>query len=180
MAAVGIVAVLASAGCASGAAAPTGKQAEATAAAVEYASKTPPAAAQMICDTEIQGEIADALALAAVPVPQPHWADHVFTCDYALPMGRLVMSVTVTPSDAAARTALAAMRTGLPNAAEEPGLGQQAYSNDSGTVVAVKDNMVLRVDPTGLPDDLGTVHEHRIDFARVIAAGVFNCWQGPS
>lgn len=180
MAALGIATVLVSAGCASPAAAPTRTQGEATAAASQYASKTPPAAAQMICDDEIRGEIGDALALAAVPAPQPHWADHVFTCDYALPMGRLVLSVTVSPSDAAARTALAAMRTALPNAAEEPGLGQQAYSDDSGTVVAVKDNMVLRVDPTGLPDDLGTVHEHRIDFARVLAAGVFTCWQGPS
>lgn len=176
---LGVAAALVAAGCASPAAAPTGTQAEASAAAVQYASKTPPAAAQMICDEEIRGEIADALALGSVPAPQPQWADHVYTCAYALPMGRLVLSVTVTPSDAAARTTLTSMRSGLPNAVTEAGLGQAAYSSDTGIVVAAKDNMVLRLDPTGLPDDLGTVHEHRIDFARVIAAGVFNCWQGP-
>lgn len=180
MTVLSVAAALVSAGCASPAAAPTGTQAEATAAAVQYAGNTPPAAAKMICDEEIRGEIADALAVPSVPAPQPQWAGHVYTCAYALPMGQLVLSVTVTPSDAAARTKLAEMRSGLPHAAAEPGLGQEGYSGDTGTVVAAKDNMVLRVDPTGLPDDLGTVHEHRIDFARVIAAGVFNCWQGPS
>lgn len=176
---LGVAAVLVTAGCASPAAAPTGTQAEATAAAVQFAGKTPPAAAQMICDAEIRGQIADGLALGSVPAPQPQWANHVYTCAYALPMGPLVLSVTVTPSDAAARTTLTSMRSRLPNAAAEAGLGQAAYSSATGIVVAAKDNMVLRVDPTGLPDDLGTVHEHRIDFARAIAAGVFNCWQGP-
>ncbi|MGZ4566085.1 MAG: hypothetical protein ACXVFZ_04530 [Blastococcus sp.] len=134
----------------------------------------------MVCSDEIRGEVADALALTTVPSAQSNWADHVYTCTYALPMGRLVLSVTVAPSDAAARTDLAAMRAGLANAAPEPGLGQQGYSSDAGIVVAAKDNMVLRVDATGLPDDLGTVHERRVDFARVIAGGVFNCWTGNS
>ena len=178
---IGIAATaLAAAGCASSAAAPTGTRAEAAAAAAQYASNTPPDAAKMICDQEIRGEIADALALGSDPVPEPGWSDHVYTCTYALPMGRLVMSVTVTPSDAAARKELSGMRAGLASAAPEPGLGQEGYSADNGTVVAAKDNMVLRVDATGLPDDLGTVHERRIDFARVIAAGVFSCWTGSS
>jgi hypothetical protein len=46
--------------------------------------------------------------------------------------------------------------------------------------VAAKDNMVLTVDPSGLPDDIGATHEHRLDFARVMAAVVFNCWTGAS
>lgn len=39
--------------------------------------------------------------------------------------------------------------------------------------------MVLRVDATELPADLGTTHQRRIDFAQLVAAGVFDCWTGP-
>ncbi|MEU2348262.1 hypothetical protein [Modestobacter sp. NPDC049651] len=45
-------------------------------------------------------------------------------------------------------------------------------------MVAVKDNMLLHVDATGLPDDLGATHERRADLARLLAAGVFACWDG--
>lgn len=154
--------------------------AEASTAAAEFARNTPPAAARMICDDEIRGEIADALGVVSLPAGQSGWADHVYTCTYAPPMGQLVLSVTVAPSDAAADKALAGMRAGLPNAAPDSGLGQESYRSDAGTVVAVKDNMVLRVDATGMPDDLGTVHERRVDLARTVAGGVFNCWTGNS
>jgi hypothetical protein len=150
------------------------------AAAAAYASNTPPTAAQMVCSDEIRGEVADALNLTSVPAPTATWADHVYTCTYALPMGRLVLAVAVSPSTTAARGQLDTMRGQLGASTPEPGLGQQAYSAPAGTVLAVKDNMVLRADATGLPDDLGVTHERRLDLARVIAAGVFNCWTGNS
>lgn len=132
----------------------------------------------MPCSDEIRGQVADALSLASVPAPQATWADHVYRCAYTLPMGQLVLSVTVAPSDSAARNDLLAMRTELAATDPEPGLGQQAYGNLAGTVVAVKDNMVLHVDARGIPDDLGATHERRSDFARVIASSIFSCWNG--
>jgi hypothetical protein len=149
-------------------------------AAAQYASDISPPAAQMVCSDEIRGEVADAVKVASVPAPVSAWADHVYTCTYTLPMGRLVLSVSVSPSTAAARDHLGKLRVQLAATAPEPGLGQQAYSAAPGTVIAVKDNMVLTVDTTGLPDDLGATHEKRLDLARVIAAGVFNCWTGNS
>lgn len=146
--------------------------------AAQYASNTPPDSARMICSAEIQGEIADALGLQSVPAPASSWADHVYTCTYTLPMGRAVLSVQVTPSPTAARSRLSALRTDLGATAAQPGLGEAGWSASNGTVIAAKDNMVLTVDPTGLPDDLGTVHEHRVDFAVVIAGGIFSCWNG--
>jgi hypothetical protein len=170
------------AGCASTATSSTGAgsapPADAPAAAAAYASGTPPAAARMVCDDEIRGEVAAALGLATVPAPQPAWADHVYTCPYVLPAGPLVLSVTVTPSDAAARAALQTARGGLASPAPEPRLGQQAYGDAAGTVVAVKDTMVLRVDATALPDDVGTAHLSRLALAEEIAAGVLDCWAG--
>jgi hypothetical protein len=149
-------------------------------AAAQYAANTPPAAAQMVCSQEIRGEVADALNLPSVPAPTSGWADHTYTCTYAPPMGRLVLSVTVTPSTTAAGGQLETLRGRLPGAAAEPGLGEQAYGSPTGTVVSRKDNLVLSVDATGLPDDLGNTHERRLDLARVITAGVFNCWTGNS
>lgn len=146
--------------------------------AAEYARNTPPDSARMICSDEIEGEIADALALESVPAPASSWADHVYTCTYTLPMGRAVLSVVVTPGPSAARQQLSTLRTEHGATTEQPGLGEAGWSAPDGTVLAAKDNMVLTVDPTGLPDDLGTVHEHRVDFAVVIAAGIFSCWKG--
>jgi hypothetical protein len=147
--------------------------------AAQYASNTPPPAATMVCDEdELRSAIAAGLGVDSVPAGTSTWADHVYTCTFTTPLGRLVMSVTVTPGNADARGRLAALRTSLAATTQEPGLGQEAYSAASGTVVAVKDNMVLTVDPGGLPDDIGATHEHRLDFARVLAAAVFSCWTG--
>jgi hypothetical protein len=134
----------------------------------------------MVCSDEIRGEVADALGLTADPAATSGWSDHVFTCDYAVPEGRLVLAVAVSPSSAEARAQLETLRGRLGADTEEAGLGERSYSAPAGTVLAVKDNMVLSVDATGLADDLGATHEHRLDFARVIAAGVFNCWIGNS
>lgn len=160
--------------------APAVHSAAAAAERAQYDSNRPPAAARMVCSDEIRGEVADALGMAANPAATDGWADHVYTCDYALPMGRLVLAVSVSPSNSAARDQLAALRRQGGADTQEAGLGDQAYSAPAGKVFAVKDNMVLRVDATGMSDDLGATHEHRLDFARVIAAGVFNCWTGNS
>ena len=175
--------LLALAGCGSTPAASSSSAPSSTAAAsaaeVQYASNKPPAAALLLCSQDVRGEvIADALNVPSVPAPQSSWADHVYSCTYALQQGRLVLAVTVAPSDAAARTDLKSMAGQLGATTQEPGLGQKAYSTTAGTVVAVKDNLVLRVDATGMADDLGDTHEGRLDFARVIAAGVFSCWTG--
>jgi hypothetical protein len=160
--------------------APAVSSAAAAAEAAQYSANTAPDAAQMVCSDEIRGEVAGALGLTSTPAATSAWADHVYTCDYALPMGRLVLAVSVSPSSAAARDQLATLRRQAGAGTQEAGLGQQAYSASAGTVLAVKDNMVLRVDATGMPDDLGATHERRLDLARVIAAGVFNCWTGNS
>jgi hypothetical protein len=180
-----VAAALVLAGCASAPAAESSGSASTTssddaAAAAQYTRNTPPAAARMVCSDEIRGEVADALNLESVPAPESTWADHVYGCSYAPPMGRLVLSVTVDRSSGAADRTLQTIRNGLAGAAAEPGLGERAYGSPAGVVVSKKDNLVLTVDATGLPDDLGDTHESRLDLARVITAGVFNCWTGSS
>ena len=186
---IGLLAgLLALAGCAStpaasGSSAPSSKAASSAAVAsaeeLQYATNKPPATALMLCSQDVRGEvIADALSVPSVPAPQSSWADHVYSCTYALQQGQLVLAVTVAPDDATAADDLRSMAGRLGATTQEPGLGQKAYSTKAGTVVAVKDNLVLRVDATGMADDLGNTHEGRLDFARVIAAGVFSRWTG--
>jgi hypothetical protein len=180
-----VLAVLVSAGCAASrpAAQPTASPtttADPSSAAAQYAGRTAPDAARMICSDEIRKQVAGSLGLDVVPTPQDSWADHVYTCTYTLPVGTLVLSVTVAPSDDAALPQLDAKRAQLGAADPEQGLGEQAYSAPAGVVVAVKDNMVLVVDATALPDDLGPGHQRRITVARLLAAGVFACWTGES
>ncbi|MCU1615545.1 MAG: hypothetical protein JWO98_3085 [Frankiales bacterium] len=163
---------LIAAGCAAG------PPSDAPVAAADYASNTAPTAAQMICSKDVGGQIAVALNLGSAPAPQAAWANHVYTCTYTLPTGRLLLSVTVAPSDSAARGTLQAMRRQLATSKDERGFGQQAYASPTGALIAVKDNMVLRVDATGLPDELGATHQGRTQFAEVVAAGVFQCWSG--
>jgi hypothetical protein len=151
-----------------------------SAAAAQYASPTAPASAQMICSDEIRSQVTGALGLDSTPTPQSAWADHVYTCTYAVPMGTLVLAVTVAPSVAAAGAQLDARRAQVGAADPEEGFGERAYSAPGGVLVAVKDNLVLTVDATALPDDLGAGHQRRIDVVRLLAAGVFACWTGAS
>ena len=147
-------------------------------AATQSTSNGPPAAAEMVCSDEIRKQVTDALAPVAVPAPQATWADSVYTCTYAVPGGPLVLSVAVAPTDAGAADTLQTMRTQLGATEPEPGLGEQAFGAEDGTILAVKDNMVLHVDATALTVDTGAVPTSRIALARLLAAAVFNCWIG--
>lgn len=176
----GVLLLLVVAGCAAGRADDSPAAATSAVATTTSPAGDPPAAARMVCSDEIRRVVTGALALQSVPPPASSWADSVFTCTYALPAGTLTLAVVVAQDDNGARAQLETLRSQLGAATPEPGLGERAWSAPDGTVLAVKDNMVLHVDAAALPDDLGPVHEHRIDFARVLAAAVFNCWSGNS
>jgi len=79
-------------------------------AAAQYASNTPPDAAEMVCSDEIRIQVKGALGLDGLPTPQSSWADHVYTCTFAVPVGTLVLAVTVAPSVEAAGAQLDALR----------------------------------------------------------------------
>src|SRR3954454_16408139 len=159
-------------------ASPTTTTIDPSAAAAQYASPTPPSSATMVCSDELRREVKGALGLDSTPMPRSAWADHVYTCTYAVPMGTLVLAVTVAPSVDAAGGRLDALRAQLGAADPEEDFGERSYSGPAGVLVAVMDNLVLSVDATALPDDLGPGHQRRIDVVRLLAAGVFACWTG--
>ena len=141
----------------------------------------PSRAAKMICDTPARQAVGVALALPGVPPATEDWADHVYTCTYALPGGSLVLRVKELADVPAAQRDFEEQRadlgpyeaiTGLPS------LGLPGFKTQDGNVVFVKDNMTLRVDATGLLAEVGRNRVSRGDFAYQVATNILGCWTG--
>jgi hypothetical protein len=121
------------------------------------------------------------LSLPSTPATTTAWADHLFTCTYHLPTGRLVLSVKEPPDTATATTYYSTLRqqSGVthPLTAAQ-GLGNPGFESANGTVVVLKDGKVLRVDATGMPQVSGPNMIARADLAYEVATDILGCWQG--
>ena len=140
----------------------------------------PPQTASMVCGPEIRGSIKTLLALPGPPAGTSTWANGRFTCTYALPQGRLVLSVQQSTDAAAAQTYFSALRIRTQTATTLTGLtslGLPAFQSDNGIASFVKDNLTLEVDATGLTATVGPEHTSRGDFAYTVATDVLACWQ---
>jgi len=138
----------------------------------------PSETAAMVCGDDVVGDVSRALALATPPATTSTWADQLFTCDYALPMGPLVLSVKESPTTSAAAEFFDGRSQQLGGAAPALGLGERAVATPDGTVVVIKDAMTLTVDATGLPEVFGDNGQRRKDFAYEVASIVLGCWTG--
>ncbi|WP_138731518.1 hypothetical protein [Modestobacter excelsi] len=167
------------AGCASADAAPGAAAAAPPSSSPSAVDQAPPSGtAAMVCGADVVGDVSRALALSMPPVTDSTWADQLFTCDYSLPMGPLVLSVKESPDAAAAAEYFDGRQAELTGAAAALGLGERAFSTPTGTVVVVKDAMTLTVDATGLPEEFGANGQRRSAFAYEVASIVLGCWTG--
>jgi hypothetical protein len=132
----------------------------------------------MICDDDIRSKVEQALDLPAAPRTVATWADSVYTCRYALPMGPMTLSVRVLPGDAQAAARLAADQRSTTGAHPLAGLGERAWGTQAGTAVVLKDNQILTVDATRLPAVVGSSKLTRSDLAFELALEVLGCWTG--
>ncbi len=130
----------------------------------------------MICSNEIRDDIAQVLAVRAVPRPSARWVDHVYTCTYRLPMGTFVLSVTESSNPSAAQEFAKGLRSALGRTRDVAGLTTTAFSTPPGLVALVKDSDTLQVDASRLPAQFGSQHEKRADFAYEIASDILGCW----
>jgi hypothetical protein len=138
----------------------------------------PPASAAMICDADIKSKVGEALGLAGPPSTEWHWSNGVYACDYDLPMGRMSLQVTVLAGARQARTLFDADRARTPEARPLVGLGERAFGTEDGTVLVLKDNQLLVVDTTRLPQEFGANGQRRTDLAYEVASDVLGCWTG--
>jgi hypothetical protein len=147
-------------------------------AASPVADGQPSAAAAMICTAKTRQGIGTALGLAGPATATATWHDHVYTCDYRLPYGRLVLSVTEAADANAAGRQLATLRRLLGSPELLPGLTTGAFGTAGGIVALSKDNDVLEVDASRLPAVFGSQQEQRAAFAYEVASDVLGCWTG--
>jgi hypothetical protein len=145
------------------------------------AATGPSDSAKMICAPETQHNLAMLLGLHAPPHSVASWEDHVYTCTYHLAQGPLVLSVTESASDAAARRYFSSLQAGNGQAHALRGLeslGLPAFETSDGTVAFVKDNMTLQVDATRLPPQVGAKRSTPTSLAYTLATDVLGCWNG--
>jgi len=138
----------------------------------------PPETATMVCGDEIRTKVKQVLGLPAEPATGSTWAHSVYTCTYALPQGPMTLTVQVLPSNARAGSKLDADRTATTGAQPLAGLGERAWGTDAGTAAVLKDNQILTVDTTRLPEVFGANDQKRTDLAYEVASDVLGCWTG--
>jgi hypothetical protein len=138
----------------------------------------PSETAAMVCGDDVVGDVGRALALPGPPATTATWADPIFTCDYDLPVGPLLLSVQDSSTPAAAEQYFDGRQAELGGTSPAAGLGERAFATPTGTVVVVKDAMTLTVDATGLPEVFGDNHQRRSAFAYEVASIVLGCWTG--
>jgi hypothetical protein len=149
-------------------------------AATPTASSTdgPSASALMVCSTEAQADIEEAIGARVSSPPTSSFADHLFTCDYLYPGGTMVLTVKDLPDKASTDAFYSQALSTVSKPRQLPGLGEGAFSDDKGTVYVRKDYKVLRVDTTGLPVSFGQPPHTRDVIAIAVAAALTLCWTG--
>jgi hypothetical protein len=139
----------------------------------------PPASAAMMCDADIKSKIGEALSLSGPPPTEWRWSKRgVYTCDYHLPMGQMSLRVMILAGDSQARTMFDADQARTLGAQPLAGLGERAYGSEDGRVNVLKDNQILVVDATRLPQEFGANRQRRTDLAYEVASDVMGCWTG--
>jgi hypothetical protein len=138
----------------------------------------PPDTATMVCGDEIKTKVEQVLDLSAEPGTHATWAAPFYTCTYALPMGPMTLTVEVLPDKAAGGAQLAAEQAATQGAQPLAGLGERAFGTPAGTAVVLKDNQILSVDTSHLPEVFGANDQKRTDLAYEVASDVLGCWTG--
>lgn len=126
-----------------------------------------------VCEPMVRNAVEASLG---TPLPAPQqgaWAGRTFTCTYPLTGGQLMLSVDDLRTKTKARAAYRTLNRVTKRPTRLNGLGDGAYQAPDGTIVAVKDQFVLHVDPGAAPP---TVQRSDLAFAAVVA--VMSCWTG--
>lgn len=149
-----------------------------SAGARDTTGSSPSRTAKMICGPRIRASVQEVLSLSAKPAVTSTWENSLYTCNYRLSYGPLVLSVTQSTSDKAANAYFDRHRSSLGKTETMIGLGERSYGTADGVVVVVKDDKTLQVNARKLPTVFGPNDARRADFAFEIASDVMGCWTG--
>jgi hypothetical protein len=139
------------------------------------ASAAPPARspATEVCEPMVRNAVEASLGS---PLPGPQlgaWSGRTYTCTYPLGGGQLVLRVDDLRTRGRARAAYGRQSRATRGRTRLNGLGNAAYQAGDGTLVALKDQFVLAVDPTAAPPAI-----RKADLAFAATLAVMGCWAG--
>jgi hypothetical protein len=144
----------------------------------EKAKPTPSASARMVCEKEGQVEIAAALGVKG-RVATPTWnkQQHLYSCTYAYPNGKIVLSVKEMSSADETTAYFNSITKKFGTGNQLIGLGQGAWVLKNSDAVVRKDYKVLLVNVAGIPARFSPLLR-RSDASTSIAAVIMGCWKG--
>jgi hypothetical protein len=126
-----------------------------------------------ICEPMVRNAVEASLGAPLPAAQQGAWAGRTFTCVYPLTGGQLVLSVDDLRTKKKAQAAYRTLNRATPHPTRLNGLGNGAFQASDGTIVAFKDQFLLRVNPGAAPP---TVGKSDLAFAALVA--VMGCWTG--
>lgn len=136
--------------------------------------RTPdPHVATEVCEDMVRLEV-EATINRPLAAPQTgKWVtpDKRYVCTYDVGGGTLVLRVDVQRNAKGARDAFRRARSRAGPSEQLHGIGELAFQAGDGTLFARKDQFLLRVDPSDLPDGLS-----KRDVALSAAVAVMACW----
>ncbi len=145
----------------------------------DKAGPEPSTSAKMVCEREARDDIAASLGVKAARVTKPAWvrADHLLSCSYVYPRGKIVLTVKELSTGRETTAYFDSLLRKYRRTQKLNGLGQGAWILANGDVVVRKDYKVLLVDVTGIPADFAPTMG-RSDVALNVAAVIMSCWVG--
>jgi hypothetical protein len=175
--ALGLVAAGCSSSSSSGAGSTAGTQPGSGQTTVAPPGPQPSASSKMICSKEAVSDIAASLGVAA-KVSTPTWVNHVYSCNYVYPQGTIKLSVKELGSQQAVAALYNQDAKTFGRRPDVVSFGQGAFITTNGSVIVRKDNKVLDIDVSGIPQKFGAPPQDRSNVALSIAATVMSCWTG--
>ncbi len=181
-----LLALTTAAGCASSpaagpAAAPPASTAPPTGAAPSAGASGsdggPSAASRMVCAGYVLQQLAGALGTEPLTPPSATWAQHLYSCAYAYTDASMVVSVKELADPATAVAHFDGLRGSAGAVTTVNGLGEAAFTQADGSTVVKKDNTVLVVDVSRLPERFGTPPRTRPGVSVMVATTIMTCWK---
>jgi hypothetical protein len=140
------------------------------------AGDQPSELSRMVCEEpEVRQSVEYYTATELVADPVPTWVDRLYTCPYVLADGTLTLSVKELDDAAGTERYFGELRTSLGDVGRIY-LGDDAFQTRAGSVVVRKDNLVMLVDSTTLPDHPSP--RTRSQVATNVATIIMACWVG--
>ncbi len=172
-----LIAVLAVAGCGS-ATSSTATVTRGVTVPPRRAGRNPSVSSKMVCAPEAQAELQSGLGAQPIQVTTPTWIDHVYSCQYVYPQGRLTLTVKELNSAAETTRYFDGLAQQLGRRPDRIAIGQGAFLTTNGSMVVRKDWKVLDVDVSQLPPSFGQPPQSPSDVAVSVAATILSCWSG--